>query len=394
MIHFGFGPKSSILLIFFFNGLVFTFLLFRKYIRDNHQPSKWLGFFILLCCLYICPFMLGYAGWYSIRIYREILFFIPFQQLFLIGPVIFFYTQSLLNKDFSLTRKDVTHFLPAILYMGYTLVVFVTDKLVLDEFYFYADGRDKDLAFWYQMAGLISMLFYLLISLRYYMGYRRIIYQEVSFADTILFTWIQHFLIAFSIILVLRVLFFVLNPEWGEFGSKFWYYLCFSVLFYYIALSGYSNTVRTAIAFDSDLLTGPRLVPEAKEPDMRETQNAEQVIPDLDDRKAEILALIKSQQIYTNPRLTLVDVAEALHTNRNVVSSVINQGFEMNFNDFINAQRIEAVIEKFEAGEHNSISLLGIALECGFNSKTTFNRAFKKQMGLTPREFIAQRGFK
>ena len=105
--------------------------------------------------------MLGYANWYDGGLTREILFFIPFMQVLLIGPVVYFYTKSLLNSNFKLSKKDYFHFAPTILYTIYSLVIFVTDKLILDEYYFYANSRDKDLANWYQVAGLISMAIYL-----------------------------------------------------------------------------------------------------------------------------------------------------------------------------------------------------------------------------------------
>ena len=136
--------------------------------------------------------MFGYANWYSIKSYREFLFFTPFQHLFLLGPLFFFYVKILLNSKLRITLKDLIHFLPAIIYLIYSLIVFITDKFVLDEFYFYADGKDKDLDFWYQMVGLISMLFYLLMSLKHYLNYRKLSLQEVSFADAIAFTWIKH----------------------------------------------------------------------------------------------------------------------------------------------------------------------------------------------------------
>ena len=60
----------------------------------------------------------------------------------------------------------------------------------------------------------------------------------------------------------------------------------------------------------------------------------------------------------------------------------------MNFNDFVNHYRIEAIKEKLNNGEHNTSTLLGIALDCGFNSKATFNRAFKKSTSLSPKDFI------
>lgn len=380
ILHFNHNEKSSVLLIFFFNALVYWFLLLKNGISENKQDSKWLAAFVILGALYICPFMLGYAGWYSIKSYREFLFFVPFQQLFLIGPVFYFYLKSLLSQDFSLTKKEIIHFLPATFYLIYSLVVFVGDKLLLDEFYFYADGRDKDLDFWYQFSGLISMLFYLALSLKHYLEYRKASLQEVSFADEIAFKWIQHFTIAFGVILILRVLFFILNPEWGEFGSKYWYYLCFSILLMYISITGYSSTLKVATTLRPNLLDSNQANQE------KNTDESE----DLSIWKHKINALFESNDIFKNPNLTLTDLARNLDTNRNIISKVINQEFEMNFNDYVNEKRVESIIKRLENGEHVKTTLLGIAIDCGFNSKTTFNRAFKKYTGESPKQFISK----
>ena len=206
ILYFDFNQKSSVLLIFFFNALLFSYLLLKKGLKEDKRDSIWLAALIFLGGLYICPFMFGYANWYSIKNYREFLFFTPFQHLFLLGPLFFFYVKILLNSKLRITLKDLIHFLPAIIYLIYSLIVFITDKFVLDEFYFYADGKDKDLDFWYQMVGLISMLFYLLMSLKHYLNYRKLSLQEVSFADAIAFTWIKHFILAFALILVLSLI--------------------------------------------------------------------------------------------------------------------------------------------------------------------------------------------
>lgn len=382
LLFFDFNQKSSLLLIFFFNAIVFSLLLFLRGFRDSRQDAKWLGLFTLLCGLYIAPFLLGYAGWYSIKTYREILFFLPLQQLFLIGPVIYFYTKSLLDKDFVLSKKELLHFLPAIGYLIYSLIIFIVDKLLLDEFYFYADGRDKDLDFWYQMAGLISMLYYLLSSLDAYRNYKNILFQEVSYANEVLFKWIRNFLLAFTIILILRILFFIVNPEWGEFGSKFWYYFSFSILFFYIAISGYANAVRSSVSLNP--ITSPSTVVSLSDTiDDHST-------PDLEKWKQLVLIKLEEEKIYRKPNLTLTDLATILNTNRSLLSNIINQGFEMNFNDFINKKRIDAVIKDIQSGRHRNTTILGLALENGFNSKATFNRAFKKHTSLTPKQFIAK----
>jgi len=364
--------------LFFFNAMVFSYLLLKNGTREKSGSSLWLAFFTFLGGLYISPFMLGYGGWYSIKAYREFLFFMPLQQLFLIGPVLYFYIRSLLDKGFVFHLKHLFHFAPAMLYMLYSAIVFVVDVWILDEFYFYADGRDKDLDFWCQLAGLFSMLFYLFLGLKNYRNYRKAIVQEVSFADAIAFKWTAHFMLAFGAILVLRVLFFILNPEWWEFGSKYWYYVCFSILSFYIGLSGYANSLRTGTSFDLHWEDRTDTVEEVKNEGAHE----------IEEWKEKIMTLFEDENIYINADLTLSDVAKKLQTNRNIVSSAINREFGMNFNDFVNNRRAQAVIQKLEEGKHKNTTLLGIALECGFNSKSTFNRAFKKRTGATPIQYI------
>ena len=210
---FAFNEKSAFLLFFFLIGILFSALTLRLGLRQEVRASKWLSLLLFLCSMYITPYVVGYAGWYSGGISREILFYVPFMQVFLIGPVVYFYTKSLLNEGFTISRKALFHFVPAILYAFYSLVVFITDKIVLDEFYFYADGRDKDLSDWYQAAGLISMSLYLILSLKYYTQYRKQIFNTLSYADTVLFQWIRNFSIAFLVLIFLRVLFFITNPD-------------------------------------------------------------------------------------------------------------------------------------------------------------------------------------
>jgi AraC-like DNA-binding protein len=111
--------------------------------------------------------------------------------------------------------------------------------------------------------------------------------------------------------------------------------------------------------------------------------------PEISLWKSKIETLIQEEKLYQNPELTLTDLAKKLETNASVISKTINQGFQMNFNDCINNYRIEAVKNSFANGEHKKSTLLGIAYDCGFNSKATFNRAFKKNTGTTPKEYLS-----
>lgn len=385
---FSFSPKSSILLIFFFHGIVFSILLFIKGLQTTNKSSLWLGLFTLLCSLYIAPFMFGYAGWYSKEIYRNILFYTPFQQLFLLAPVLYFYFKTLLDKSFSFSAKDYIHFLPATLYLIYSIVVFFTDKVVLKEYYFYADGKDKDFSIWYQIIGLLSLTYYLIQSLKTYNEYKTITYNVVSFADSVMFRWAKRFLITFLLLIAIRIVFFVANPEWDEFGKKFWYYVCFSLLFYYVSISGYTNSVLSTTSFKDSPKSFENDLNLSADETTSDKNTFKTEIADLDIWKEKIESLMLIDKMYENPELVISDLSNRLGTHSKKVSQVINEGFGMNFNDFVNHYRTKALIAKIEEGEHNIQTLLGLALDCGFNSKSTFNRAFKRATNVSPKEFI------
>lgn len=329
--------------------------------------------------------MLGYADWYSGGWTRDFLFFMPFMQVLIIGPVVFFYTKSLLNVDFQLSRRDYLHFLPGMLYLIYSLIVFVIDVFIADEFYFYANGRDKDLANWYQATGLVSMSIYLVLSLKHYANYKKLLFDKVSYADSILFKWIQNFMIAFLGILVLRVLFFITNPEWGNFGSQFWHYIAFSAVFYFVAITGYTNVIKQ-ITLQGEKLKVINVFDD--EIQNLDTNKVDVIEEDYSEWKSQLMDLMLNERLFKNPRLALSDVARELKTTTKVISAAVNTSFQMNFNDFVNHYRVEAVKNKFEQGEQNTTTLLGIALDCGFNSKATFNRAFKKHTTLSPKEYL------
>ncbi len=100
----------------------------------------------------------------------------------------------------------------------------------------------------------------------------------------------------------------------------------------------------------------------------------------------QIHAQILSKQLYKIPRLSLRQVAEALQLVERDVSRAINLGSGNNFNDYINQLRIEAI--KPELLQAQNRSILDIAMDNGFNSKSSFNQVFKQQMQMTPGQYI------
>ena len=376
------------LLFFFVNGLLFAALLGIKGIKDKHHPSQWLSVFTLLCSGYLIPWMCGHANWYFNEPYREILFYVPTMQVLFLGPVIYFYTRSLLDSRFRCIGKDWLHFLPGFAYLLYSVVVFVTDKLILHRPYFYADGRDKDLADWYQLAGWMSMIIYAVMSIREYNRYYKRIFNEVSYADTVTFRWVKRYLVAFVTMQVLFGIFLVLFPEWGSFSNKWWYYLAFGILSFYIAFAGYIQASQAGLLFE---------LPLQQKEHTESTEVAEQPAilpseadnhPEWDAWKIKIEDLMRTERLYENARLSLNDLAIKLHTNPTTISKAINQCFQMNFNDYVNNYRVEEVKKLILKGVHRQQTLLGIAYDAGFNSKTTFNRVFRKNTGKSPKAYL------
>jgi AraC-like DNA-binding protein len=282
----------------------------------------------------------------------------------------------------------------------FIILICIYDKLIIQDYYFYADGIDKDFENWYQKLGLASMVFYFVLCLRYYSIYKKVIFQVVSYADRILFKWIQTYLISFLLMLLLPIIFDGLAcfyPDLKSYTGSWWYFLFFSIVMYYIAIAGYSNSIQATIPFKIAANNTHQIVLLSQTKNMVEEELVIdidfEIVPknnfdEIDLWKSKIQVLIKEHSLYINSELTLADVANKLNTNVAVISKTINQGFKMNFNDFINTYRIEAIKQAFSTGEHKKSTLLGIAFDCGFNSKATFNRAFKKNTGFSPKEYL------
>lgn len=104
--------------------------------------------------------------------------------------------------------------------------------------------------------------------------------------------------------------------------------------------------------------------------------------------KAQLLQHIEVQKVHKNPDLTLRSLAEQLDIHANQLSWLLNDGFGKNFNEFINHYRVKSFKELATDPKNSNLTILGIAYDCGFNSKTVFNTYFKKETGKTPKEFL------
>ena len=102
------------------------------------------------------------------------------------------------------------------------------------------------------------------------------------------------------------------------------------------------------------------------------------------DAKDRLLLLMDTDKPYLDSALTLPALANLMHMSVHELSELVNTGFDENFSQFINRYRVEESKRLLRSEAHRHLSMLGIAYEAGFNSKTAFNTAFKKIAGCAP----------
>ena len=206
----------------------------------------------------------------------------------------------------------------------------------------------------------------------------------------------------------------MLNRAIGPLGyGDYWYaYLANGVLVYYLSIVGLQANFASAVplrfepeAALRDVEALPENVIETAAPrayspvattspvahasgfsDEPARSPAPALAPEFHSWRAKLLQLMAEAQPWLEPELTLAELAHRLRTNTSLLSHVINTGCGQNFNDFVNRYRVAEAERKLQDPRLAHYSLVGIALESGFNSKSTFNRVFKKLTGRTPGE--------
>lgn len=108
---------------------------------------------------------------------------------------------------------------------------------------------------------------------------------------------------------------------------------------------------------------------------------------ELEDYVTRLDSLMLSKKLFLDPDLTLRHLAESLEIPPNYMSQLLNEGINKNFSEYINSFRLEMFKNKVKDPSQQHLTILALAYDSGFNSKTVFNTRFKKSMGITPREY-------
>ena len=104
--------------------------------------------------------------------------------------------------------------------------------------------------------------------------------------------------------------------------------------------------------------------------------------------KVRLIDLMENERVFLDNELGLPELAQEMNISSHDLSYLLNEGFGVNFFQFINSYRVEEAKQLMLSEKYRHLNILGIAYNAGFNSKTTFNTAFKKETGLSPSQFI------
>jgi AraC-like DNA-binding protein len=394
---FEFNVYSGLLLPFVVQGIVMTILFFRRGLVRSQRADIILGILLFIYTLRVAYWMLGFAGWYDVKDYHTtFMFYFPFNHWLAVGPLIYFYFLEVTNHSFHMTRRHWWHFVPAGLFLLRYAIFFFIDIILnywiagepLPMFYgtkgnLKASGLGILDQYWTYLEG-ISLFVYVMLTLRLYRRYKRYINDNFSDTSHINFNWLRNFLIANLIGMFIWFIFNIINLLSAEPLSfiQDWYSFFFlGIILYYISIAGYASGHDNMII--SDLKFEPDLAP--REQQLMSTQSAD---PTLIQLHQDLLRRMTKEKLYLDDEINLSTLARNLNCSTSALSKSINTIGGQNFNDFINRYRVDEFKQKAADPNMQQFSLLAIAHDCGFNSKATFNRAFKKQEGISPSTFV------
>lgn len=359
-----FGPMSITLLLCAGQGLVLAALLLRA--RRNQKANRHLAFLIVAVAALITPYIIGYAGFYDKWPWLS---FAPFSYTLAFGPLIYFYTVSLVG---SLPARRWRHFLPV-------LIQFLADALVFPlplETKNWWDGvaHAPLISPILEFATLISIAAYGGAAYRRYRRYRQ--WLDDNRTDGVDFdpSWIRNFLFALAAVALIWLGFIAanwINPERNYF-DQFLLYVIFSALVIYLGIAGWRHS---ATAFP--------VVTKSENKPVEARINEQAPGRNWADQGRSWLSEIDAGEVWRDAELTLGSLARRLGTNTAYLSRALNEGAGENFNAIINRRRV-AAIQHWLSSPDEARDLMTLAFEAGFSSKASFNRAFADFAGMSP----------
>lgn len=228
---------------------------------------------------------------------------------------------------------------------------------------------------------------FIVLAVQLFHRYKKYLQTNFSNIDRLSFNWMRF--LAFGLIILLSgALILVVFHEVFSFPISLYSAFAVIVLLFVNAL-GFKGIKRSTI-FNQPVIPYNQAQPEKQPVTSRE--DASYANYGLKQDEAIFLSeklknYMADEKPYINMDLTLKDLASALDTYPHYITQVLNTVFNQNFYDFINTYRVEEIQKRLCDPQFKNLTILAVAYDCGFNSKSSFNRIFKQKTGLTPREY-------
>ncbi len=399
--------------------LLSLFLLANK--KGHRNANRWLALLILaysidigLETLYSSPLVFAYPHLIG---FNDALFF-------LYGPLLYLYAYFLCSPQIITNKKWLFHFLPFLLVIFFYLPTLFTQSA---EFKLSSEGLlpssssesgesrgsrgsglnaliDAEFRGRIELASGFHELVYLGLTLLLLKRHASSIKDSFSAIDRINLSWLRNLTLATGVIVTIDLLlYFFVAAQQLAFGNavNLILFLC-AALIYAVGYMGLRQPAifsadhnpavanHTALNHDypassvaDESITDESSNDEGRGKYYKSTLTDEQAEQSL----AQLLELMETQKLYLQGDLTLPAVAEALGLSTNNLSQIINDKLQQNFYDFVNAYRVEAAKKMIADPANDNLTLLAIAYDAGFNSKSAFNSVFKKRCEMTPTQF-------
>lgn len=370
-----------IFLIASFNAFFFAILLFQKKPRALHDKI------LILWLLYLGLFI-GVYSFYSHELFTHFkLLSISFISLFLLhGVFLYFYITALVSSKNIFNKTNLIHFAPFVLFNCYLLVIsfFPNSSEMIRLDYAEANSSPPFLFIFFLIATILSGPLYFAGSIRLFKKLDINIFNNFSSSEEIDLIWLRKLVYIFGIIWTALIVITVIHHVFNLFSMVFCTDGLFLSLSVFVILIGYFG-LKQKVIFSGDTENEQIFVEETrvKYAGSRLTEaEANQFVEKLNN-------FMVAEKPFLNPNLTLHELASELEISTHYLSQIINEKFNLNFFDYINQFRVEEFKVKISDLKFENYSFLGIAFDCGFNSKSAFNRIFKKFTNLTPSQYKA-----
>lgn len=362
-------PISSLLLVAIDSvGILVTLYVGLRLLSQknrNHISIKLLGILLLLVGTTHLNDLLVTSG---ISNRFPWLYFTPIFYSLSIGPMFYLFIKS--KYQLKLKRTDYLHLIvPTIQALVYFLIGFRSSEFKSNLW------EATSFPLYLQIE---SFLFPVLL-ITYPIASLFILKEnktDIYFWSEDLKKWLRSFAMGMLIIAFVELLFFIFETlsiqlEYCGFSFVILHALTLSAFAFWIAINGFKQYFPLQLYPSTSKSTNILI-------DDYQFQNIEN----------QFYSLMQKDHVYLNPDLNLQILANYLNISEKNCSYFLNQKLNSNFNTIINEYRIAAFKKKIEEGLYNTYTLTSLAYECGFNSKSTFNRAFKLECGLTPSEYV------